>query len=56
MILLSKEVAYSDTGVSVVVLCCDQLAFSDPELVCDEHTRDSVTVSSEEDRSDVWHS
>ena len=49
---------YSDTDVSVVVLCCDQLAVSDPVFVRDGHLlpRDSVTVSSEEldvkDRSD----
>ena len=48
-----RWVPYSDTGVSVVVLCCDQLAISDPKPVCDG---DSVMVSSEEDRSDVWHS
>ena len=56
--ICSTWVAYSDTDVSVVVLCCDQLAFSDPVLVRDGRLlpRDSVIVSSEEldvkDRSD----
>ena len=57
-----KEVTYSDTDISVVVLCCDlQLAVSDPVLVRDERLlpRDSVIVSSEEldakDRSDRRH-
>ena len=41
-------VTYSDTDVSVVVLCCEQL--SDPVLVRDGRLlpRDSVIVSSEE--------
>ena len=52
-------VTYSDTDVSVVVLCCEHL--SDPVFVRDGRLlpRDSVTVSSEEldvnDRSDGRH-
>ena len=58
--ICSTWIAYSDTDVSVVVLCCDKLAFSDPVLVRDGRLlpRDSVIVSSEEldvqDRSDGW--